>query len=62
MFTAYFALLLSFGDLLTHILIVSFPWTTNFQGARWSFANYVLFIAIITLFIIVMGRLYRRGR
>lgn len=62
MFSAYFAMLISFGDLLAHILTVSFPWTTNFQGARWSFASYTLFLTIIFLFIIVMGRLYRRGR
>lgn len=62
MFSAYFSLLFHFGDLLAHILIVSFPWTTNFQGARWSFGDYVLFMTIIFLFIIVMGRLYRRGR
>lgn len=62
MFSAYFALLLSFGDLLAHILIVSFPWTGNYQGARWSFGTYTLFLTIITLFILVLMRLYRRGR
>lgn len=62
MLSAYFAMLASFANLLVHIAIVSIPWTGNLQGARWSVASYILFVTIITLFIIVMGRLFRRGR